>query len=73
MPSTAQCSGKWELKQHRTSLDQLRIKQKCTIIGEINGFFLQPPVSYHTIPVLCGHGEWMAEVEGEQVTVVGSR
>ena len=40
-----QYGGKWEQQQNRTSLDQLRVQHKCTVMGEINGILLQLPVS----------------------------
>ena len=39
----AQNRGKWEQQQHRTSLDQLLVQHKCTVMGKINGKYLQLP------------------------------
>ena len=41
----AQHRGKWEQHQHRTSLDQLKVKHKCTVWGGMNGNYLQLPFS----------------------------
>ena len=41
----AQPSAKWEQQQHRTSLDQISIQCKSTVMVEINGHFCQLPVS----------------------------
>ena len=41
----AQQSGKEEKQQHRTSLDQLFVQHKCTVMGKINGNYLLLPFS----------------------------
>ena len=39
----AQLSGEWEQQQHRTSLDQLGVQHKCTVMGEMYGNLLHLP------------------------------
>ena len=41
----AQHNGKWNQQQHRTSLDQLRVQDMCTVMGKIYGNVLQLLVS----------------------------
>ena len=39
----AQHREKWEPQKYRTSLDQLKVKHKCTVNGGLNGNYLQLP------------------------------
>ena len=41
----AEHRGEWEIQQHRTSLDQLGVQHKCTVIGEMNDNFLKLSLS----------------------------
>ena len=41
----AQHRGKWQQQQHRTSLDQLLVQHKCTVMDEMNGNCEQLPFS----------------------------
>ena len=41
----AQHRGKLEQQQHRTSLDQLLVQHKCTVVDKMNGNYLQLPYS----------------------------
>ena len=41
----AQLRGKGEQQQQRTSLDQLLVQHKCTVMGKMNGNYLQLPLS----------------------------
>ena len=40
----AQHSGEWKQQQHRTSLNELSVQHKCTVMGEMNEISLQLPV-----------------------------
>ena len=53
--------GKWEQQQLTTSLDKLRVQQKRTVMGEINGNILHLPVSTLQGPSTSqGPPEWVS-------------